>query len=971
MRASLLLLTLGLMSATACASAPGPASSFDVVMRVQPEDRVSDTAALTLLDDGTWRLQSDTGEVWRWDLAKGDVVEYRSESSTHIFAVLQTERKALRLQRLDSWPMRPRGAGKLARLRAGEQTCVGEGSWSDARCTHENGQRWSVYELASTDDTTRMAPATDKELSLPYRRAAMMQAHAQGPVFEGSLPEGRWLAIASQPRRGRFAAAPRVGLSQRCDLNSPDLHTAARFVSVEAWPAELSEHPVAIEARAIASGTDALIRCPAGASPLVEMPSIARPLMTSFDDRLLGPAGFAMQPRAVSEASARAWSLSAAFGAVGDWELAAFWAERALAESPPGSDLESLALSVMDLLATGGATDAALRVAYHATRDVWNRDNIPAQLDGAAVLHAQLGQVDAYLKRIQRQQDLAARHRDDRRLAWYRWSELRTRHAARQSSEGSAYREDIVGFEKTHQPDWALAIWAMLGMHDESLPAVQGPEELQNRFQDAGALELWQAVFEPNSLQRCTSDDVLRDCTATSYGLRPRADGEPALMDTLAGVPVISLRKAYPLPHFQNTANTLENPAARANYWIALLPLVHDADAPAALRETLSAMSEVYADKTSICEFRHAFAAHFAHAANRGDRPFLGRARRQWVEFVNWWAAQGVDALCESPSALINALNMRQQDANSWTRQALPLLEERLLRASEESVPVAEVADAASLASTLGDKDHCTRWHLALTLAASQRGHVQLAQNHLIQATGCASQSVELRAHRDLLAAYLEFESSAGRRGFGPSTAGAELRAMTRKNLPASGCVGLVPLNFDLEHHLPDTLRTLASRIALNNLRDQPLGVVTASHLLAQSRAGVRAGLRALATGDVRSAARALHAARSGFASLDHRPGLALTDFIDQTVFGDHMQALADAPADAWQTIELPQTGVPLRSGQATAWLEGLSPRHPEYGSPLHVATLLTLGLNDEAARLVAGREQTLPRLCVSLSSER
>ncbi|RVU48749.1 hypothetical protein EA187_04780 [Lujinxingia sediminis] len=950
------LLLIAMQGALGCASTPGAADTFAITMRVQPDDRISDSAALTLLEDGTWSMQADRGESWRWDFQAGDVARFEGGEHGHLFVVLDAQEEHLRLQRLDTWPLRGELKGRISPVSEAdlpERMCLGEGPFDASSCEGPVGTRWSLFDVDASASRLRLSSADDGAMHLPYRRRAMVDVVHENVQLDGDPAKGAWLAIVSAPRRGRFAASPRIALSPNCDLRDDELSTAARFVATEEWPPPHSPHPVAMEARAILSGADAMVRCPSAEHALVEMPAITRPLMATYDDRLLGPPNFAMEPQQVNIMQVRAWSLAAAFGAVGDWELAAFWAERAIALTPLDTRAEARALRVMDILATGGSLEAAIRLAHHAGRNVWNSANIPDLLDGTAIIHAQLGQTDLYLDQTARKQELAQSRRDDARLAWYRWAELRTAHAARSTSEGLAYREYVVGFESDEQPDWALAIWAMLGMHGQSLPGVESAAELRPRFDRAGALALWHAIFEPDLNGRCDPSNV-ETCTATSYGLRSRDPNEPDLQETLEAIPTLDLRTSFDVTGVEELASGIQEPASRAKLWIALLPLTDGPGSADALRRALGAVAEVMSTPDPSCERTRALRWHFANAARRGDRPLLGRERRQWVEFVAWWADQGIETLCESPASFMEALRARPTSARTLSREALLLLDARYRAAGPESLEVEELSAASTLAGNLGDADTCARWSLATSVAAARRGHIQLAGEHLVSATNCAPQAPDLRAARDLVAAYIEFERSAGKRGFNHPDAGENLRALARLEPAPDTCVGLVPLNFDLDHHLPTSLHELAGRIALADVSGEAFSVLTASHLLSEARASFTAGVRALARGDALSAARSLQTARQHFGALSHRPGGAAITFLDDLVFGGHLQALATAETEDRSALQLPEAQARLRNGEAALWLNTLSTESPEFGSAAHLAALLIVGRREDAALLAA-----------------
>ncbi|TXD37663.1 hypothetical protein FRC98_08210 [Lujinxingia vulgaris] len=960
------LLLIAMLGTVGCASSPGAADDFAITMRVQPDDRISDSAALTLLEDGTWSMQADRGEDWRWEFEVGDVARFEGDEGNHLFVVIDAQSERLRLQRIDAWPLRGSLKGRLSPVTADAtpsgRICRGQGPFTAEACEAPAGTRWSLFEVDAATSSLRLRSADAGVMHLPYRRSAVVDVVGAGVQLEGEPVEGAWLAIASSPRRGRFAATPRIALSPDCNLPEDAARSAARFVDAPEFPQPLSPHPVAMEARALMAGADALVRCPSAEHTLVEMPAITRPLMATHDDRLLGPPNFAMSPQPVDAPLAHAWSLSAAFAAVGDWELAAFWAERAIVRLPVSAQSEARALRVMDILATGGSLEAALRLAHHAGRNVWNSANIPDLLDGAAIIHAQLGQTDRYLEQRARKQELARSRRNDERLAWYRWAELRTAHATRSASEGLAYREYVVGFEEDNQQDWALAIWAMLGMHGQTLPGVESADALRPRFDVAGALPLWQAIFEPDTTGSCDAMS-LEACTATSYGLRDRQKNDPAMLRALGAIPTLELRTSFDIARLQNLASTLHRPAERAELWIALLPLTDDANAAEALRRALGAVAEVTSEPDPTCQGTQALRWHFANAARRGDRPLLGRERRQWVEFVAWWAEEGIDALCESPASFIEELEARPVSARPYTRQALLLLDARYRAAGAQTLDVDELSAAATLAGTLGDADTCARWSLALAVAAAQRGHVQLAGDHLVRATNCSPGLPELRAARDLIAAYIEFERSAGKRGFDHPDAGSELREIARREPVADACVGLVPLNFDIEDHLPASLHQLAGRVALEDVSGEAFTVLTASNLLAEARAGFAAGTRALSRGDVFSGARALYAARQHFRALDHRPGRAAIAFLDALVFGGNLEPLATLDDAERETLKLPEEHAQLRNGAAAAWLNSLSESSPEFGSSAHLAALLIVGRRDDAALLAARPEVERPAL--------
>ena len=327
----------------------------------------------------------------------------------------------------------------------------------------------------------------------------------------------------------------------------------------------------------------------------------------------------------------------------------------------------------------------------------------------------------------------------------------------------------------------------------------------------------------------------------------------------------------------------------------------------------------------------------------------MDRSRRQWVNFINWWAESGLIALCGGESSFIEALEARGGESSSWTALVLPILEDMLLRAESPVSDVSLFQRAAHLASELGDRDTCALWNLGMSIGAARSSQFDAAEKHLISATNCMQASSELRGPKNIVAGYIEFERAAGRNIISDSAVGDAIDRAARKNVDDSqGCLGLLPLGFDLESQLPPSIVRIAARVQMAPAPHSSFALSSASSVIDEAQAAYLTGIRDLRRGYIKTASRSLELARANFQRLGHAPGLARIRFLDESIYGGELSRVATE-----EDFELSQQGEAIeaiRSGQSHQLIPSQA---IEFSDADHHLALI-------AALLINGREQEI-----------
>ena len=968
----LLFFAAGLLFVGGCSwsQAPRPSETFELQWDVQEPTRSQPEAEIILSDDGFWGFLPSDRDRFDQELSPGDLVVMEAESADFLFAIIEVSRWGYRMQRLDDRSLQSRLTGYLRPLSASDirekdELClIAPGQQlSDVCGSHYTHQRWHLYEVDSNDAESAAIKVrgdlSDRErpTAFPISRFGLASGDLLGAWTDTTAEQASdtdLLAIRSSGRDGATLKA-QVVYDPTCFeplLTSSRIESQA--IESGAAPYLTSTHPLAVETAAARLGADALVDCVDG-SPRLHVPSLTRSLLRDDRGRYLAPSAIGLLPRELGEASKearQAWVTAGAFIAVGDTTSAAFWIERALRHPLESDELKALGLVTIPVLASAGQSELAIRLGLQLTRRGWNPENVPDYLDGLIVLLGQFDMQDEQQERIKRRQSLASQRRDPHRTAWYRWASLRLNLENQRGTHGPSYKDLIADLEDKDLEEWALAVWATLAMHGSDLPVVDDPEELLPRFSRQGADELWQLIITGPTTGACSEDAAGQGCVSHSYGWSPgKTVSDQEAIQTLRTTAPNNVRRGYSHPLLVERIRYIEAPSDQTAYWVAAAPLVpSDSLSEVTTRLVTSLREQLARNPDSICEDQLRWQARFDNAAARTRTPVMDRSRRQWVNFIDWWAESGLIAICDGESSFIDALEARRGESSPWTALVLPILEDMLLRVESPVSDVSLFQRAAQLASDLGDRDTCALWSLGMSIGAARSSHFDAAEKHLISATNCMQSSSELRGPRNIVAGYIEFERAAGRNIISDSAVGDAIDRTARKHVDDSQtCVGLLPLGFDLESQLPSSIVRIAARVQMAPAPHSAFALSSASSVIDEAQAAYLTGVRDLRRGYIKTASRSLELARGNFQRLGHAPGLARIRFIDEAIYGGELARVA-----AEKDVELTQQGEAIeaiRSGQSHQLIPA-SQAIEFTDSERHSALI--------AALLINGREQEI-----------
>lgn len=920
-RALPLLLLLLLFFTTSCVwlNSPLPSRRFDVQWDLQDPTHSQRHGRLFLTDDGLWGFQPEVQKNFTPQYSAGDLLWLKSKKSRHFFAVVQATSWSYRLQRLDDHPLEEGLIGDLHPVSAQnlseiEGLCLisKDSSLQGACGATARHQRWHLFELNAApdqpdDEPLRLRQDDSRGPVAPFERAGFGGADLLGSWIEesaGAITTSPLLAVLASPRVESSLQATLV-VDEGCrglELTSALVEPVIAKINASS----ASPHPLEIEALAAQHGADALIDCP-NTSPRLLIPSLSRPMLKDDSGRFTGPPPIGLLPRSMPELSSQArnaWANAAALIAVGDATASAFWIEQALKELPRQNAIKDLALSALPILASAGLPELAMRYANLLTRGAWNPDNIPDFLETKLLLLGQFKMIKEQQEQLKRRQELAKSWRDTHRGAWLTWSAMRLGLAHGRTGYGPAFAPLIEELEEDEEEQWALTLWLTLAMSGLELPVVDEPAALQPRFDRAHAGELWRSITSDAPTGGCEDDEQHR-CRLGSYGwIRATDTDEPArhdeLLERLRRIAPIDNRRGFSLSQLVIPYRQMESPAQRAQFWLATSALAPNEQLQELTqRLTAELQEQMRRDSAQICDEIPLWQARFENAAARSRAPVLSSQRRQWTNLLDWWSSTGIKGLCHSASELLTAMESQKIAQNQWITTLFPLLQDRLL---VDGAPLEQIADferAAALARSAGDHRACTLWSLGVSVGAARRGLLELADRQLVAATNCARPDDDLAQIRNIVAAYIDFERAAGQNIIRDAQIDAALAQVTQRQVQDPKlCIGLLPLGFQLEDLLPETITKIADRIQHTPAPPEDFRLQTATHLIEEARSAFIVALRDLQRGHWKSAPRSLAAAHAAFLRLEHLPGLANIAFFDGLLFERQLLAIAQGSAE-------------------------------------------------------------------------
>ncbi len=968
---------------------PSKSKNFAVSWQIQEPTRTSASAELFLTDTGYWAYKAEDRGGFEPEFAPGQLVLMEAEASDHFFVVVEAERWGYRLQRLDDRPLHATLSGQLLPVTkevVGERhdlCAVSDLDNIDGECgLSYRHRRWHLFASVSGDEDAESPlsiegdfddVATDRRF--PVNRRALAGGDVLGSWVEtaGNFEDDTsFIAIGAHERSGSTLRAT-VTADEACSLSLSD-SDLVRTDTVAFEKMEISlgnnPHPVAVEGAALRLGSDALLTCDEDISGLM-VPMISRPLLADDSDRFFAPPSIGLHRRDLSEMSAdarQAWTRAGALIAVGDPAAASYWLEEALA----AEDIPEFSLTAMPVLAGAGQPERSMQLGTRATRRAWNPENIPDYLDGLIVLLGQYGEHDALQDRLERRQSLASRRLDGHRVGFYRWADLRLEVSERKSSYGPAYEQWIADLQSRGLDGWAVAMWATLAMGGMELPIVDDPDDLIPRFAEFDAANLWSAIRDQLHSASCDEKEVA-GCDPRSYGWsNRRMPGDSDILDILRTTAAMQLRTGFGGPQLGQRAAEFASGAEQAAYWLAIAPLVDDVDRELLTRSLTRALRDDLADLRSggkVCENLELWQARFENAAARSRAPDNNRSRTEWTQFASWWADSGLHGFCSTTDDFLDAIEEFASDANPWLAGILPLLEDRILAERLAPADLKNLERAAELARLTGARDTCAHWNLGVSIGAIRNGHFGAAEDHLVRAHNCLDGDRSLRDTHNLVAAYLDFERGGGRRLIRDGGVESAIAAATRRRIDDSAtCVGLLPIGFHLEAHLPDSVLRIAEQLDVEPAPYDGFGLRTASGFIDEARAAYLSGLRDLQRGQFETAANALQRAQANFRRLDHLPGLARIALIDDVVFDGLLHDVADGEEFPELSTESEERDK-LRRGQAFRLIDEVAlpvdfSAHPD--PPALITAFLLTGKTSEIEDSVSDLHTLSPMLCDS-----
>lgn len=987
--AAIVITTMTLVAIASCSltHSPSPSKTFDVNWQIQQPTRTTPEAELFLTDTGLWGYRTYDREQLDEDRSAGDLVVFKTGDAEHIFVVVDTMRHGHLLQRLDDQPISSRLVGRLHRLTAEtvEDTprlCLvdDEGELLQ-RCDSEGDHhRWNLFELSSSskepggDAALRVRGDFSnprRSFGLPVSRRALAGADALTSwleAVEAPSATAPLIAIGAHPRLEATLGAS-VAYEPACLAASPASELVDAFVvepDDHGLASDAESDLITVEDATLRLGVDTIATCYRG-DPLLMVPAFSRPLLRDDRGQFIAPPGFGMRPRRLTGLSVeaeQAWVRAAALVAVGDVSAASFWIEKALSERPGDDSVVELALASTSVLASAGHPELAIHIGGHLTDSAWDPRNIPDHLDGLIVLLGVLDQRSDQRALLDQRENLARRHYDDHRLAWHSWADLRITLANRRSTYGRAYDDLVDQLQEEGLDGWALAIWATLAMDGAELPIVEDADVLDPLFADFGAQKLWSRLKGDTEPTRCAD---LHFCVPTTYGWVSSQDHK----DPITGLSRLApneLSRGFNAEFLAEGSRNFDDHHQRLALWLSAIPLAAPGevgDVTSAAIRSLDTQFSVASDR--VCDDPDPWRARFASAAARARLRPGSDVHRRTANFLTWWSSDGVEALCAGPDEFLDALESSGSELREWASLLTPLLERQVRDQARSDTTLDSFRRTAEIAGYLGDADACVNWHLAISVATTRARRFDEAERHLVDAAACLDDADGLAPVFHVVSAYLDFERGAGHSVLTDGrTERAIDRATSRRIDDPDTCVGLLPLDFRLDSQLPDSLVHLVQHLALEPAPYDDFGLLTATSVMNRARSAYVAGLRDLQRGQWLTAALAIEEAQRTFSRLEHLPGLARIEFLDETIYGGKLHELVDRfhlePEDVQELLrQLPQNDrllEDLRDGDPEVPVDAAATAGEDFES--RIAALL-ISRQDDRLREIFGHSSSLP----------
>ncbi|MBA2662619.1 MAG: hypothetical protein H0U74_10020, partial [Bradymonadaceae bacterium] len=511
---------VALLTALACMACswtqpPREKDALAPILSVQDPLFARSTGKVFLLPEGLWAYLPDEQTHALDSALPGAIVAFdpvAKEAAGHIFTVVMTRSWGLLLQRLDAQPINRdfRGAlvpvklSAVGALPAG--LCTGTQDEFDDGCFARHAStRFNVYALTG-DGSGRLLLTNDADsesLTMPAVRAAHVHIGSDGArsVFSSPRSSGlpaRWIAI-STPRASVPTSPVAIASSPECERASG--LTGLRTEHVIVANSAPTSHPLEVESAAFNQGVDALVYCTSAGATIVT-PAIHRPMLVAGGQFVLGSSILGLRPVRLPAISALERSLlaqAAASSARGDFALADFALEIVLQGQPEQRWAHDLAVQAMQLTATAGRPEAALRQGFKGTRNAWNRENDTLYNVGMAAALAALGLQGEYMALASRLPEIASNAHDNELVAWLMWDHFRKRIAAGREIPLLEFEEAERLMLTNKSELWALAVRAMAMRHGaaHASPSTQAAHTAADAAFTRHKLEaLWQAYTD-------------------------------------------------------------------------------------------------------------------------------------------------------------------------------------------------------------------------------------------------------------------------------------------------------------------------------------------------------------------------------------------------------------------------------------------------------------------------------------------
>lgn len=942
---------VAILCGAGCAWNVAPREQDALLPPVEVKRPLSDQtqAALMLTRQGVWALlDRSTDKNLTRDLKPGQLImsaptREDAEGDGHLFAVLLVRSWGAVLQRLDARPLESGDGVGMASVYvmpvAGMQAaglrrlgaCVGQGDPATSRCVQEAapGARLDIWPL---DDRGQLKPREidDTRYTLALPRAAMALRHATGARVITADPDKkftqttRWIAL---PQPGPYRLPPRVTITAdtSCQRTPWDAHLSVGVAARGELGAR--RHVLGFEEAALKHGADALVWCDKKGAPELAIPTLTRLSLRASDGGFMGAPVLGAQRTPMGELApwrlARALEAAAATSA-GDHHLAAFLFESALGGIKPDHDLDPLALHAMQIVAAGGAPEAALRMGWVASQSAWNRDESPIYQLGLIAAYGATGRARDRMSAESSLGKYVSRHEKEPISHWLRWREVHRQLDTEQIASADSLKRLEAAFDGPDQELWALTLRAGYIVHTGLLRPEQAskatrPDEAPTRDLEAAFLE---AAFTKNKLptvyaalhdqlpdQPC---DVTKGCALDAAGTRLReamrasSHGTPAqrraLLDALRRRPLSLLPRSDASGAHSRAKNSAES---------LLIQLAFIAtSAPESTQHlglsTARLAGELLGDPTTrptLCK-----APHTLRTARALGQEIEATLRLRGIldpstleRFAAWLGARGVQAACEGPTALIDAATTLARRAPESADLTLRMAEALLRHQTSPQDARALLDAAAAFAAKHAAGPRCERWSLSLASAQLLRHDLDGAQRHLLSALNCGRRAA--RAHQveaDVVGALIHYERTGAINANLSDEAQGVLRNARRTPF-APICPALGTGRLRVERALaPDRMALLRALPRPAPAPADAIQLLTTSAALAQADTLLTRAGELLQRGDVPQAARLLRDARARYARGGDPAGVFTVDLVEAQLLGGSLDALitpADAPA--------------------------------------------------------------------------